>query len=509
MSSLTASGAGTAGSSLPPGDKASVLVESLPYIRRFWGKVVVVKYGGNVLTAKPGEDEVDEASALASFAEDIVLMRSVGMLPVVVHGGGPQIGALMARVGKEVEFLDGLRVTDADTIDLVRMVLVGKVNRDIVSTINVHGALAVGLSGEDANLITAAARSEALGYVGDVVHVDPVIVHQLLAQGLIPVVATIGTDQSGQAFNINADTAAGALASALEAEKLVFLTDVSGLRSVPDDPSTLIHQATVDDLDRLVASGAATGGMVPKVEACARAVRSGVGHAHILDGRTPHALLLEVFTDEGVGTMVGRRYPADRRRRVRARKPVDRSALMHNYAEPPVTFVRGEGTVLYDLADKPYLDFLSGLAVTSLGHAHPAVAEAIAEQAGTLTHVSNLFGNTVGPEVAVTLDRLIGGGTERAGGQVFFGNSGAEANECALKLARRWAGPGRFAVVSTWEAFHGRTLATLAATGQPEKQQAFPDARRLRPRALRRPRCHGRRLRPVPGGGRHGGAHPR
>jgi len=297
----------TSGSPAPmaPGDKASVLVESLPYIRRFWGQVVVVKYGGNVLSAKPGEDEIDEAAALASFAEDIVLMRSVGMLPVVVHGGGPQIGALMARVGKEVQFLDGLRVTDAETIDLVRMVLVGKVNRDIVSSINVHGALAVGLSGEDANLITATARSEALGYVGDVVHVDPVIVHQLLAQGLIPVVATIGTDQSGQAFNINADSAAGALASALDAEKLVFLTDVSGLRSVPDDPSTLIHRATVEDLDRLVTSGAASGGMVPKVEACARAVRSGVGQAHILDGRTPHALLLEVFTDEGVGTMVG------------------------------------------------------------------------------------------------------------------------------------------------------------------------------------------------------------
>jgi acetylglutamate kinase len=227
------------------------------------------------------------------------------MLPVVVHGGGPQIGALMKRVGKEAEFLGGLRVTDADTIDLVRMVLVGKVNRDIVSSINVHGALAVGLSGEDANLITAEARSEALGYVGDVVHVDPVIVHQLLAQGLIPVVATIGTDQSGQAFNINADTAAAALAVALEAEKLVFLTDVAGLRSVPDDPSTLIHQATADDLDGLVAGGAATGGMIPKVEACARAVRSGVGRAHILDGRTPHALLLEIFTDEGVGTMVG------------------------------------------------------------------------------------------------------------------------------------------------------------------------------------------------------------
>jgi acetylglutamate kinase len=293
------------GTERDPADKAAVLVESLPYIRRFLGKVVVVKYGGNVLAAKPGEDTVDEEGALASFAEDIVLMRSVGMLPVVVHGGGPQIGALMERVGKEVEFQDGFRVTDADTIDLVRMVLVGKVNRDIVRTINVHGALAVGLSGEDANLISATARSEALGFVGDVVGVDPVIVHQLLAQGLIPVVATIGTDDSGQAFNINADTAAGAIAAALDAEKLVFLTDVAGLRSDPDDPSTLLHRATAEHLDAMVASGAANGGMIPKVEACAKAVRHGVHRAHILDGRTPHALLLELFTDEGVGTMVG------------------------------------------------------------------------------------------------------------------------------------------------------------------------------------------------------------
>ena len=287
------------------GGKAAVLVESLPYIRRFLDKVVVVKYGGNVLAAKPGRDAVDEDEALASFAEDIVLMRSVGMLPVVVHGGGPQIGALMQRVGKEVEFRDGFRVTDADTIDLVRMVLVGKVNRDIVRTINVHGALAVGLSGEDANLISATARSEALGFVGDVTGVDPTIVLQLLAQGLIPVVATIGTDDSGQAFNINADAAAGALAAALKSEKLIFLTDVAGLRADPDDPDSLLHWVSADQLDGMVVAGTANGGMIPKVEACARAVRHGVKRAHILDGRTPHALLLELFTDEGVGTMVG------------------------------------------------------------------------------------------------------------------------------------------------------------------------------------------------------------
>lgn len=285
-------------------EKAAVLAEALPYIRRFWDKIVVVKYGGNVLVGKPGAEAVDEDEALASFARDIVLMRTVGMLPVVVHGGGPQIGELMAKVGKEVEFHDGFRVTDAETIDLVRMVLVGKVNRDIVRAVNVHGALAVGLSGEDANLIRAATRSPELGFVGDVVGIDPEIVLQLLAQGLIPVVATIGTDDSGQAFNINADAAAGALAAALQAEKLVFLTDVAGLRAVADDPDSLIARTTADELDAMVASGAAAGGMIPKVEACAFAVRNGVKRAHILDGRTHHALLLELFTDEGVGTMI-------------------------------------------------------------------------------------------------------------------------------------------------------------------------------------------------------------
>jgi acetylglutamate kinase len=285
-----------------PGDTAALLVEVLPYIRRFNGKVVVVKYGGNALAGSPGAGSVDDA--LVSFAEDVVLLRSVGILPVVVHGGGPQIGELLRRLGKETEFRDGLRVTDAETLDIARMVLVGKVNRDIVSAINVHGPLAVGLSGEDANLITAGRHSAELGYVGNVVEVDPSILTQLLEGGIIPVLATIGADAAGQAYNINADAVAGAVATALGAEKLIFLTDVEGIRSAADDPTSLIHQATADDLDALVASGAAAGGMVPKVRACIDAVRTGVARAHVLDGRVPHALLLELFTDRGVGTMV-------------------------------------------------------------------------------------------------------------------------------------------------------------------------------------------------------------
>lgn len=279
------------------GDPASVLVEALPYIRRFRGSVVVVKYGGHAI-AEPS------TTPLASFAQDVVLLQSVGLRPVVVHGGGPQIGDLLRRLGKETQFLDGLRVTDADTLEVARMVLVGKVNRDIVSAINVHGPLAVGLSGEDANLITAAAHSPGLGFVGRVVDVDPALLRRLLSEGVIPVVATIGTDESGQAYNINADAVAGAVAVALDAEKLVFLTDVEGLRADPGDPATLLHQVRAADLEEMLSSGAAGGGMVPKAQACIQAVRAGVRRAHVLDGRVPHALLVELFTDVGIGTMV-------------------------------------------------------------------------------------------------------------------------------------------------------------------------------------------------------------
>jgi len=293
-------------SDLGPSERAAVLVEALPYILRFLGKIVVVKYGGNALAPAGERDGDGGAGALSSFAEDVVLMRSVGLLPVVVHGGGPQIGELMARLGKVPEFRDGMRVTDAETLEIASMVLVGKVNREIVSAMNVHGPLAVGLSGEDANMITASARDAALGFVGDVEVVDPSILERLLAQGLIPVVATIAGDTRGQTYNVNADAVAGAIAAALHAEKLVYLSDVEGLRADAADPATMLHTVTVDDLDAMVASGAASSGMIPKVEACARAVRAGVARAHILDGRVPHALLLEVFTDRGVGTMIWR-----------------------------------------------------------------------------------------------------------------------------------------------------------------------------------------------------------
>lgn len=283
---------------VPGMDTADLLVEALPYIRAFRDKVVVVKYGGNALAGASEED------ALTSFAEDIVLLHAVGILPVVVHGGGPQIGAMLAKLGKTSEFVEGLRVTDAETLDVARMVLRGQVNPNIVSALNVHGPIAVGISGEDANLITASAADEALGFVGQVEAIDPTLVKRLLAQDLVPVIATIGADELGQAYNINADTVAGALAAALQAEKLVFLTDVDGIRREPADASTRIAQVDVGGANELVAGGVVTGGMVPKLEACVHAVEAGVARAHILDGRSPHALLVELFTDEGVGTMV-------------------------------------------------------------------------------------------------------------------------------------------------------------------------------------------------------------
>jgi acetylglutamate kinase len=284
-----------------PHDVAAILLEALPYIRRFAGAVVVVKYGGAAIGGAG-----DASEALASFAADVVLLRSVGLAPVVVHGGGPQIAELLGRLGMHSEFVDGHRVTDAATLEIARMVLVGKVNSEFVAAINLHGALAVGVSGFDANLLRVELRDEELGFVGDVDAVDPTLLHSLLAQGLIPVVATMGSDTAGQAYNVNADTAAGALAAALSARKLVMLTDVDGVRRDPLDPSSTVARLTADEFEALVDAGSATDGMVPKARACVAAVRGGVDAAHLLDGRVPHALLLELFTDSGVGTMVTR-----------------------------------------------------------------------------------------------------------------------------------------------------------------------------------------------------------
>jgi len=277
---------------------AHVLVEALPYIRRFAGKTVVVKFGGNAIAGTSDHD------ALSLFAEDIVLMHTVGIRPVVVHGGGPQINDMLTRLNIESTFSNGLRVTDAATMEVVQMVLNGQVNPQIVSAINTHGNVAVGLSGEDGRTLQCVPRDPSLGFVGDIERVRTHVIEGLLADGLVPVLSTVGVDVHGQPYNVNADTAAGAIAEALSAEKIIYLTDIAGLRKNIDDASSLIQRISVSDLGGLIADGTISGGMIPKIESCMQAVKGGVKSAHILDGRIAHVLLLELFTDQGVGTMI-------------------------------------------------------------------------------------------------------------------------------------------------------------------------------------------------------------
>ncbi|HZF42412.1 MAG TPA: acetylglutamate kinase [Sphingomonadaceae bacterium] len=282
---------------------AHVLVRALPYIRRFAGKSIVVKLGGAAIDAGEGR-ALDRA-----LAQDLLLLRSVGVRCVLVHGGGPQVDAVMRRMGKEPEFRDGLRVTDAETLDIVRMVLVGKVNRDLVATINGEARdepVAVGVSGEDGGFLTTTPRDPALGFVGDVSHVRSLILHGLLDDGMVPVVSTVGADASGQPYNINADEAAMAIAVAMGAEKIIYLTAAPGLLANVDDEGSLVPRLTTAELRALMDDGAITGGMIPKLRACADAVEGGVDTAHIIDGRVRHALLIELLTDEGIGTMIRR-----------------------------------------------------------------------------------------------------------------------------------------------------------------------------------------------------------
>lgn len=278
-----------------PEKRAAVLVETLPYIQHFAGEVVVIKLGGNAM--------VDDELA-TQFAQDIVLMHSVGIRPVVVHGGAPQIGGMLDRLGMKSQFVDGLRVTDSDTLDIARMVLVGKVNRDIVSSINIHGPLAVGISGEDAGLIAAKSHSKELGFVGEVQDVNPSLIEGLLKEGHIPVISSIGADGNGQSYNINADTVASSLATALKAKRIIYLTDIEGLRADMENPESHISKITTSNLKEMIESGTISGGMIPKAKACLEAIDAGVGSAHMIDGRVPHVILLELFTDSGIGTMV-------------------------------------------------------------------------------------------------------------------------------------------------------------------------------------------------------------
>jgi acetylglutamate kinase len=282
---------------LLPSEIATVLVEALPYIRQFADKSVVVKLGGAA---------IDRDSDLA-LAQDVLLLRSVGVHCVLVHGGGPQVDAMLRRVGKEPEFKDGLRVTDAETLEIVRMVLVGKINRDLVSIINSQAGdepVAVGVSGEDAGLLTVTPSDPALGFVGNVTDVRAELIHRLLDDGLTPVISTVGANADGQPYNVNADEAARAIAVAMKAEKIVYLTAAPGLLADVNDETSLVERLTSTELRARIKHDSVGQGMIPKLWACADAVDQGVGFAHIIDGRVPHSLLIELLTDHGVGTMI-------------------------------------------------------------------------------------------------------------------------------------------------------------------------------------------------------------
>jgi len=277
--------------------KAETLTEALPYIKRTWGKTVVIKYGGSAMTDPLLREQV---------ASDIVLMKLVGINPVIVHGGGPAINDYMNKLSIPIEFHDGLRITDDETMEIVKMVLVGKVNKQLVTAINAHGRLAVGIAGDDANLISARQVSEKLGRVGEVTAIDTTVITKLVEDGFVPVIATVGVGEDGGSYNINADNVAGEIAAALGAEKLIFLTDVDGLYRDFADKSSLISSLSLEQAEEMMMSEALSRGMIPKIGACAKALRGGVGRAHLLNGIVPHALLLEVYTDAGVGTMLTR-----------------------------------------------------------------------------------------------------------------------------------------------------------------------------------------------------------
>jgi acetylglutamate kinase len=284
--------------------QVATLLESLPYIREFFGQTIVIKYGGSAMA---------DESLREAFATDVVLLKYVGINPVIVHGGGPEITKYMERLGLEVEFVQGLRVSDEQTVEVAKMVLIGKLNKDIVLRLNRHGQSAVGLCGDDGSLFQVTKRTLAgddgeqrdLGFVGSIEHVDVNVVNHI-AEDYIPVVASVGADAEGRSYNVNADEAAAAVAAALEAYKVIFLTDVEGWLADPADPASLISETTVAEIRQGIATGSIGGGMLPKLDACASAVEQGVRSAHIVDGRKPHSVLLELFTDAGIGTKVGR-----------------------------------------------------------------------------------------------------------------------------------------------------------------------------------------------------------
>jgi len=448
------------------------LAEALRYATRWRGKTVVIKLGGSVL------DQASDATL-----EDVVLLQRAGLKPVLVHGGGIEISRMLDRLGHTPRFIDGLRVTDADTMEVVEMVLAGRVNSRLVAGIEAAGGKAAGLSGKDGSLLVARPHPSAgsLGHVGEVERVAPDVLKAMVEGGFVPVVSSIGTDRAGTTYNLNADDAAAALAVTLHAEKLILLTDVDGVLRTEGGESRLVSELDLPTARAMLESGEVAGGMIPKLKACLTAVEGGVESAHIVGARDPDGLLIELLTDRGIGTMVRSRAVRSVRNAARSngnQLPGIESAiaaseehLFGNYAREPVAFSHGCGTHLWGLDGTKYLDFIGGIAVSSLGHAHPSLKRAIREQAERYLHVSNLYHIPEQAEAARLLKEV--SGFDRA----FFCNSGTEAIEAAIKLARKWGSLRRGSavpeIIVAEGSFHGRTLGALAATGVARYREEF------------------------------------
>ena len=436
-------------------NRAEVLTAALPYIQKYHGKTVVVKYGGNAMTSP----ELKEA-----VMTDLVLLSLVGVNIVLVHGGGPEITNMANKLGLETKFVNGMRYTDKEMAQVVQMVLCGKTNKDLVGSIEKCGGRALGLSGLDGGMIKVKKLEDNFdyGYVGEILKVDATPIEDALAKGYIPVIATIGMDEKGEVYNINADTAAARIASAMEVENIIMLTDVKGILRNPSNPDTLIPEVRVDQVPGLIESGIITGGMLPKVNCLCEAVNNGTKKAVIIDGRVPHAILIEMLSDDGVGTMI-RPRGSDTTYSEQLME-LSQTHVMDTYGRMPLAIKSGKGSHCWDYEGNEYIDFTSGIGVNSFGFSDEAWQQAVSEQAGKVQHVSNYYYTEPYAKAAEMLCAL--SGMKR----VFFSNSGAESNEGAIKAARKYSflkyGEGRHTILTLKDSFHGRTVTTLKATGQ-------------------------------------------
>ena len=445
--------------------KAEVLIEALPYIQKFNRKIIVVKYGGSAMSNEELQKNV---------IKDVTLLKLVGFKPIIVHGGGKEISRWVGKVGKEAKFVNGLRVTDEETMEIAEMVL-NKVNKSLVTMVEELGVKAVGVSGKDGGLLQVEKKysdGQDIGYVGEITGVNPDILFDMLEKDYLPIIAPIGLDKDYHTYNINADDAACAIAKAVHAEKLAFLTDIEGLYKDINDKSTFISRLTASEAEGLIHDGYIGGGMLPKLNNCTSAIRNGVNRVHILDGRLAHCLLLEIFTNQGIGTAIvsdeEENKMSDTMKEYIAEAEKD---LLHTYNRYQIVLDKGEGVHLYDTDGKKYLDFVAGIAVFALGYQNKAYNDALKAQIDKVIHTSNYYYNVPAIEAARKIKKV--SGMDR----VFFTNSGAEAVEGAIKAARKYAylkdGCTDHEIIAMNHSFHGRTMGALSVTGNPKYREAF------------------------------------